>query len=117
VKRYIASTEVHVGTSGFTNYGGTTPTSITRTQATIRRDLGPCVLVNGDDDWYAPRRRRPEVLAEDLGLIPLALYQSGISGITSSGIVLSEEQYRTFRDAYVLTYGDEPTVHLTVTRL
>lgn len=90
----------HTGTSGFTNYSGAQPPL-----AKVWKEFPNSVVVDGDDDWYADVRFQPPQLCTVFGIKPLALYQSGISGITSSGVVLSETGYATFIKLYEERYG------------
>lgn len=80
-------------------------------------DYPEAVIVNGADDWYAEKIRRPEWLKGKLGVKIIALYHTGTSGISNSGFVCSEEEYAKFAAKYEDAFCTPPTTHLTVLRL
>lgn len=83
--------EADVGSSGFTNYWR--GANIEREESMARRVLGDhpdCVIINGTDDWHAPRERRPEHFVHAFMIKPVARFHTGISGISSSGVVVKK---------------------------
>ena len=106
MKKYLPNgVEKHVGSSGFTNFWTCSKTESTPDMA--KRVLGEnpgCVILNGQDDWFAERWRRPEAFALDLGVTPVAMFHTGVSGISSSGIVVTREDYETLRGRYQDSY-------------
>lgn len=101
MKRYIASREAHTGTSGFTNYWGCSQADIDRTLEKVSQDYPNSVVVDGSDDWNSPKHKRPE----NFQCEKLALFHSGISGISSSGIVVSPEEYAKLSEWYEKTFS------------
>ena len=76
------------------HFGSGLQHSIVDVPATVAKALAAhpgAVIIDGTDDWNAPRELRPESFVQDLGLKPLALFHTGVSGISSSGIVVSKE--------------------------
>lgn len=101
----------HVSSHGFVNYMGAAPQP-----DAVFRDFPDAVIVDGDDDWFAPKIKRPQVLAEKAGITPLALFHTGISGITRSGVVLSEADYERLREYFTATYGSALESHNRIYR-
>lgn len=99
----------HVGSSGFTNYTGAKPKP-----ADVWADFPEAVIVDGSDDFGSPKQHRPTVLATKYGVNPLALFHTGISGITRSGVVLDRAGWEKFAAAYEAEFGYEPQFHLRV---
>ena len=108
IKTYSAHGNIHVGTTGFTNYipGGADKQAAVRAQ--VFADYPNAVIMNGKDDWYAPVHERPASLARHYKLTPIAWYHTGISGISKSGVVLHEEDYELLVARCVAEEGCEP---------
>jgi len=79
-------------------------------------DFPKAVIVNGQDNWYAEKHRRPEWLKGKLGVEIIAWYHTGASGISKSGFVCTEGEYAKFAKAYEVEFCTPPTTHLTVIR-
>lgn len=65
------------------------------------------VIVDGADDWHAPDYVRPEVLVRRAGIVPVAWWHTGLSGVKRSGVVLSSAQYEALCNAFRVDYGCE----------
>ena len=63
---------------------------------------------------YAKPEQRPERFAHDLGIENVALFHTGISGISSSGVVLTRTEFEKLVGRYRDTYGKEITEVLHV---
>lgn len=104
-----SSPDRHTGSSGFTNYFNNKPNP-----AAVWAVFPDAVIVDGDDDWSAPKESRPMALVEKAGLKPLAWFHSGISGITKSGLVLTREDFTKLSEYYVNTFGKGIAEFLTI---
>lgn len=102
---------VHVSSHGFVNYMGKAPAP-----EAVFADFPDAVIVDGDDNWFAPKEKRPEVLAREAGVAPLALFHTGISGITRSGVVLAPADYERLREYFTATYGSAIEEHNRIYR-
>jgi|MudIll2142460700_1097286.scaffolds.fasta_scaffold00031_2 hypothetical protein len=62
---------------------------------------GPtAVILDGDDDWYAPRISHPSRVAKEAGITPLGDFHSGFSGISKSGIVIKAKDLAKFKRTF-----------------
>jgi len=62
---------------------------------------GPtAVILDGDDDWYAPRISHPSRVAKEAGITPLGDFHSGFSGISKSGIVIKAKDLVKFKRTF-----------------
>lgn len=106
MKTYLPNgVEAHVGSSGFTNYWRCG--DIERDQDFAARVLSEnpgCVIVDGSDDWSRPPWRRPERFCHDLEVSVVARFHTGVSGISSSGVVLTMEEYEKAREKFPAAY-------------
>lgn len=114
MKTYMVSCGAHVSSSigAFTNYfGRKPPAQVAAMHDDMREELGEHVIVDGTDDWNAKVFMRPEVFIREFtkatGREPLALYHSGTSGITKSGVVLRPEDFDELTVWYKGMYGVE----------
>ncbi len=67
-----------------------------------------CVIVDGTDDWNAPRYARPQLLCRKYELQPIAWWHTGMSGQGCSGVVLDGPTWDAFRRAYQADCGFPP---------
>lgn len=67
-----------------------------RYPANVFKDFSSGVIIDGEDDWYAPRLSHPDEVAKEANVKVLALYHTGVSGISKSGIVIDEKQLEKF---------------------
>ena len=113
---YNTSAQPHVGSGGFLNYfGRVSADEVALIHKRIGEAHGPCVIVDGSDDWSAKPEHSVFIFLRQLPQIkPLALYHSGISGITKSGRVFSIEDFNTFAEHYRATFGYDCTEKLKV---
>ena len=112
----------HVSSSvgRWVNYTGATHAQYRETRAQVFADFPGSYIVDGSDDWSAPPERRPQLFCDEPRVVersdgnkkvglgigrPLAFYHSKTSGVTCSGIVISEEQYELLKVRYAETYG------------
>lgn len=86
---YNASRGAHTGTSGFTNFMG--HPDIPKALNQVFQDNPHAVVIDGDDNWYAPPLMHPEATAKEARLSSSS-FHSGVSGISKSGIVLKSEK-------------------------
>ena len=110
LKTYVASASPNTGSSGFTNYfGRKTPEQLQKLHDDMREELGEFVIVDGSDNWSASDSFRPEIFIRGFtkvtGREPIALYHSGISGMTKSGVVLKPEDFDALTQWYAENYG------------
>jgi hypothetical protein len=105
-KTFYASRSPSTGSSGFTNFIGC---DMEKGLAEVFKEHPKAVVIDGSDDWYAPDAKRPEVWSSKIGLVPLAWFQSGISGISKSGIVVLRKDLRVISKCYKSQYGIELT--------
>lgn len=76
-----------------------------RALAEVWADYPDAIVVNGTDNWYADKALRPERFPGTYKVEFLAYFHTGTSGISSSGIVLSPEQYKQLNVAYTQDTG------------
>ena len=92
--RHEVKSTAHVGYSGFTNYFPGTSEDIAAALEKVFEDHPGSVVINGTADWLSPRFERPETFRHQFDIQPLAMFHSGISGISKSGIVVTAEDYQ-----------------------
>lgn len=103
LKTYLGTgSDKHTGTSGFTNYFNNKPNP-----TAVFADFPDAVIVDGSDDWCAALEARPAMVVDKAGIVPLAWFHSGISGITKSGVVLTEAQFAQLDAYYRATFEQE----------
>ena len=85
------------------NYNGASKEAFNATRSKVFEDFPNSVIVDGTDDWFAPKHRRPETFI-DLGIKLLAYYHSGISGISKSGIIISHDEFKKLETIYQKKY-------------
>lgn len=92
IQTFNASRGASTGTSGFRNYIGTP--DVEGTLAQVFAKYPRAVVVDGNDDWFAPIQSSPARACRKNGITPLAYFHTGISGISKSGVVLKASDYR-----------------------
>jgi hypothetical protein len=105
LKTFYAVAGSMSGSSGFTNYTPGRPNDIRKALEEVWREFPDAVVVDGSDDWMAPIQRAPYRWQREFGIDQLADFHSGISGISRSGLVLTEEAYLKLRQAFQLRFG------------
>jgi hypothetical protein len=90
MKIFNSAVHTHVGISGFTNYLPGDPRSQI---AAVFQEFPDAIIVDGTDDWGAAREFRPETFEGSYGVKPLAYFHTGCSGISKSGIVITQEDF------------------------
>lgn len=78
MKAYRAHGQTHTGTSGFSNHWPGTTEDIARALEQVFADHPDAVVLNGDDDWYAPGCNRPEKFRVAFGFEPLAFFEASL---------------------------------------
>jgi len=73
----------------------------------VFEDFPNGVIIDGYDDWFAPRLSHPDQIAKDAGVELLAEFHSGHSGISSSGIVIDKNDLQKFKESYERLKKDE----------
>ena len=68
-------------------------------------DYPDAVVLDGTDDWLAPEWVRPELFPELFGIEVIALWHTGASGKSASGLVLSPDWYAALDERYEEHYG------------
>lgn len=92
-------TQIHVSSYGSANYMGNSG-GVESALEQVWSKWPNAVVVDGNDDWYAPKDCRPPAILNDLGVSPLAWFHTGISGITKSGAVITREEYEANKEAF-----------------
>lgn len=93
-KTYRAHGRTHTGTSGFSNHWPGSSDDVARALEQVFADHPDAVVLDGNDDWYAPDCDRPETYLRHFErLVPLAFFHSKSSGMSVSGIVVSREDF------------------------
>lgn len=100
MRTFYASICPHTG-SGLTNFAGR---DLQKGLGEVFAAFPDAAVIDGSDDWYAPDWKRPQVWAERLGIKPLALFHSGVSGITRSGIVVQRGDLAKVAFAFLSEY-------------
>lgn len=80
-------------------------------------DSSKHVVIDGDDDWYAPKIAHPMLVASAAGIPVVGTFHSGISGISSSGIVIMEGHYSSFKSKYIELSKDSEYVKVPQAQL
>lgn len=86
MKRYLGTGSAHTGTSGFVNFVGGGADRVNQALEQVFSDHQDVVVLDGNSDWYAPRSTRPETFIVEGDRV--ALFHTGISGISSTGAVI-----------------------------
>lgn len=92
-KTYRAHGPTHTGSTGFSNHWPGTAKEVARALERVFADHPGAVVLDGQDDWYAPGCNRPERFRDVFDFEPLAFFHSGISGISVSGVVVTREVF------------------------
>lgn len=83
----------HTGTYGFTNYFAGSSEDVARGLEKVFADFPDAVVIDGSDDWFAKPWTRPGKFINAFEIKPLALFHSGSSGVSKSGIIITEEDF------------------------
>jgi hypothetical protein len=94
-----------IGNMGGINYEAPEPSAISNALERVWEDLPGAVVLDGTDDWFAPEYVRPELFAEWFSIDILALWHTGASGKSTSGIVLEESEYEVLNERYRQAIG------------
>jgi len=90
---------------------------LTALHATIEEAFGACMIVDGSDDYGAPMQASPNKLCREFALLPVAKYQSGVSGTNNSGLVFTPDEFATLKRLYAARFGTEIEHALQVTKI
>jgi hypothetical protein len=102
---YNPARETWIGDMGGINYRRPSPEAIAAKLEHVWRDYPGAVVLDGTDDWFAPESARPELFEDMFGIDVLALWHTGASGKSTSGIVLSSDQYELLNRRYRTRLG------------
>ena len=58
------------------------------------------VIIDGDDDWYAPPLAHPSTVTRSAGITTVGTFHSGTSGLSYSGIVIMRKDYDKFVETF-----------------
>lgn len=89
-----------VGHMGGLNYEPPCDEAVGEALDEVWTDHPGAVILDGTDDWFAPEHVRPELFEDMFGIEVLALWHTGASGSSTSGIVLTEAEYETLNIRY-----------------
>jgi len=102
MKKFLASTGANIGSSGFTNYiGGMSDKKLEQTLVAVFVEFPDAIIVDGSDDWYAELKYSPSSLCKKFDIEPLANFHTEISGISSSGSVIEEEDFNRLKETCI----------------
>lgn len=107
MKTYMAVSGSVTGSSGFTNHFAATHESLMSALQRCFSDHPDAVVLDGCDDFTDPEWKRPERFVRELGVQSIALFHSGTSGLTNSGIVIEGADYERLSGLYRDKYGRE----------
>jgi len=103
------------------NYFGQAPDKFSCLKESEEKVGEPCVILNGSDDWCAPRESRPQTFVGDLVSSDkiIAWYHSGVSGITKSGFIIRHSHLKELWQAFVAKYPGKSftSAHVKVWRI
>lgn len=105
---YGPTRKQYEGEMGGTNYEIATPKATAAAIHWVLHQHPGAVIVDGSDDWYSPAYVRPELLCQRYAVRPVALWHTGKSGLTPSGVVLDPRAYDLFRRRYERQWGFGP---------
>ncbi len=106
VRVFNASESKSISSSGFTNHSGATKSGLHAALDAVFAEWQDAVVIDGDDNWSAHEKNRPEVFARKLGVTPVALFHTKISGMTHSGIVVASDDFDRLAAGYQAKYGE-----------
>ena len=96
-----------ISSNGNVNYMPSVKDSFRDTLKKVFAEDPEYVVIDGDDDWYAPRLAHPSFVAEEAGIPVVGNFHSGISGISYSGIVIMQSHYQAFVQKFKELAGDK----------
>lgn len=88
------------GAMGGLNYERPDDEAVARALEDVFAAYPGAVVVDGTDDWFAPELARPELFMDLFEVEALALWHTGASGTSTSGIVLTEAEYERLNERY-----------------
>lgn len=104
IPTYQVSGGTHVSSHGHVNYiGGASKDKLRTVLERVFQDHPGAVVLDGDDNWYANNCRRPEAFVRIFGIVPLAYFHTGISGISKSGVVVTREDFEKIEREFPTT--------------
>jgi len=102
---YNPERETWIGDMGGENHRPPEPEAVSKALGCVFDDHPGCVVVDGTDDWFAPEWARPELFVDMFGIEAVALWHTGASGKSTSGIVLTEDEYERLNLLYLQATG------------
>lgn len=103
---FTASSNPSTSSNGFVNYDFATPKGLRRALDAVFAEWPDALVVDGDENWSGREQNRPEVFARKAGIAPLALFHTGISGVTHTGIVVTDVDFERLAEDYQARYGE-----------
>jgi hypothetical protein len=97
-----------LGEMGGVNFNVADQSAMTQALRFTFEQLGDVIIIDGTDDWDAPVHCRPEAFVPELGCTPVAWWDTGVSGQSISGVILTRTEYSRFRRLYRSRYGADP---------
>jgi hypothetical protein len=67
-----------------------------RFQEQVFKKYPDSIIIDGNEDWSAPKLQHPDMIAHEANIIIIALYHKGHSGVSKSGIVINENDIKKF---------------------
>lgn len=98
------------GDMGGLNYRDATPAATTAAMRHVWDQWPSAVIVDGTDDWEAPEWARPQLWLKLLGAKPLAIWHTGASGQSASGLVFSPAEWQRAQAAFLRRFGERVPV-------
>lgn len=92
-KKYQVSAGAMVSSYGNVNYTGASKGRLEAALQQVFADHPGAVVLDGSDDWFASECRSPRLFRYIFDIKPLASFHTGTSGLSSSGIVVSREDF------------------------
>lgn len=90
-----ATGTTYVGSSGFTNYSPSNE-ALAEGLAEVFKNNPGAIVIDGNDDWYAPKLMHPGMIADECKIKTLGAFHSGVSGFTWSGIIIEKKDLKKF---------------------
>lgn len=113
LRTYAPDRSTWTGQMGGLNYEVPSPHAVQDALRTVWADHPGAVVLDGTDDWHAPEWARPELFPDRFAVRPLALWHTGVSGKSVSGLVLDLDEFevlnRRFRNATGLYLEQVPS--------
>ena len=104
---YRAGGAPHSGSSGFINFMPGTPEGFKKALTEVFTDHPNAVVIDGKDDWNAPKILHPDLIAKRANIKIIDEFHSGVSGISTSGIIINSKDFKKFKESFKEMSKDE----------